>query len=104
MEKIYSVIEYDSGDLITQDGFLLSTQSSFANIDLITQDGKTLVTQQGDIIQGMILDIDNIFTIGYQVRANKDYLLNYIDNSKINAVNTSDKLYNPSITEKIYGN
>jgi hypothetical protein len=104
MEKIYNIVEFDSGQLTTQDDFVLSTQGVFIDVQLTTQNGDILLTQNGDIIEGMIIDADNVFTIGYQVRANKDYLLNYIDQSKINAVNTSEKLYNPSITEKIYGN
>jgi hypothetical protein len=104
MEKIYTISQFEDGDLITQDGFFLTTQGSFVTIDLITQDGKTLVTQQNDILQGIIFDTDSVMNIGYKSRTNINTFVNYIDQSKINAVNTSEKLYNPSITEKIYGN
>jgi hypothetical protein len=104
MEKIYVISQFEEGDLITQDGFLLTTEGSFATIDLITQSGDFLLTQSGDILGGRIYDDTDVQNIGYRTLINVDRFVNYIDNNKINQVSISSKLYNPSITEKIYGN
>ena len=104
MEKIYVISQFEEGDLITQDGFLLTTEGSFATIDLITQSGDFLLTQSGDILGGRIYDDTYVQNIGYRTLTNFDRFVNYIDNNKINQVSISSKLYNPSITEKIYGN
>ena len=104
MEKIYVISQFEEGDLITQDGFLLTTEGSFATIDLITQSGDILLTQSGDILGGRIYDDTDVQNIGYRALTNVDRFVNYIDNNKINQVSISSKLYNPSITEKIYGN
>ena len=104
MEKIYVISQFEEGDLITQDGFLLTTEGSFATIDLITQSGDFLLTQSGDILGGRIYDHTDVQNIGYRALTNVDRFVNYIDNNKINQVSISSKLYNTSITEKIYGN
>lgn len=104
MEKIYEISQFEEGDLITQDGLLITTQGSFATIDLITQGGDLLLTQSGDILQGRIYDSNDVYNLGYRVRTNIDRFINYIDVSKVNQVSVSKKIYNPSITEKIYGN
>jgi len=104
MEKIYVISQFEEGDIITQDGFLLTTQGSFATIDLITQSGDVLLTQSGDILGGRVYDHLDVSNIGYRTLANINTFINYVDNNKINAVTVSSKLYNPSITEKIYGN
>ena len=104
MEKIYEISQFEEGDLITQDGLLITTQGSFATIDLITQSGDLLLTQSGDILQGRIYDSNDVYNLGYKTLTNIDRFVNYVDNNKINKVSISSKLYNPSITEKIYGN
>jgi hypothetical protein len=104
MEKIYVISQFEEGDLITQDGFLLTTEGSFATIDLITQSGDFLLTQSGDILGGRIYDFDEVYNIGYKVSTNINRFINYIDTNKVNQVSISQKTYNPSITEKIYGN
>lgn len=96
MEKIYVIAQFEEGDIITQDGFLLTTQGSFATIDLITQ--------SGDVLGGRVYDDLDVFNLGYKTLTNVDRFVNYVDNNKINQVSVSSKLYNPSITEKIYGN
>lgn len=104
MEKIYVISQFEEGDIITQDGFLLTTQGSFATIDLITQSGDVLLTQSGDILGGRVYDDLDVFNLGYKTLTNIDRFVNYVDNNKINQVSVSKKIYNPSITEKIYGN
>ena len=104
MEKIYEISQFEEGDLITQDGLLITTQGSFATIDLITQSGDLLLTQSGDILQGRIYDSNDVYNLGYRARTNIDRFINYTDVSKVNQVSVSKKIYNPSITEKIYGN
>ena len=104
MEKIYNIVQFEEGDLTTQDDLLLTTQGSFATIDFITQSGDILLTQSGDILGGRIYDDTDVQNIGYRTLTNVDRFVNYIDNNKINQVSISSKLYNPSITEKIYGN
>ena len=104
MEKIYVISQFEEGDLTTQDDLLLTTQGSFATIDFITQSGDFLLTQSGDILGGRIYDDTDVQNIGYRTLTNFDRFVNYIDNNKINQVSISSKLYNPSITEKIYGN
>ena len=104
MEKIYVISQFEEGDLITQDGFLLTTEGSFATIELITQSGDFLLTQSGDILGGRVYDDTDVQNIGYRILTNVDRFVNYDDNNKINQVTISSKLYNPSITEKIYGN
>lgn len=104
MDKIYVISQFEDGDIITQDGFLLTTQGSFATIDLITQSGDVLLTQSGDILGGRVYDDLDVFNLGYKTLTNVDRFVNYVDNNKINQVSISSKSYNPSITEKIYGN
>lgn len=104
MEKIYIINKYEEGDLITQDGALLTTQGVFVTIDLITQNGHTLLTQAGDILQGRIFDDISVDNIGYRTIINIDRFVDYIDINKENQVTLSKKTYNPTITEKIYGN
>ena len=86
MERIYVIQQTEEGDLITQDGFLLTTEGSFPTIDLITQSGDFILTQSGDILGGRIYDDTDFENIGYRTITN------------------IDTLYNPTITEKIYGN
>lgn len=104
MEKIYVISQFEEGDIITQDGLLLTTQGSFVTIDLITQSGEVLLTQSGDILGGRIYDDTDVFNLGYRISTNIDRFVTYLDNNKINPVSVSSKIYNPSITEKIYGN
>ena len=104
MDKIYVISQFEEGDIITQDGFLLTTQGSFATIDLITQSGDVLLTQSGDILGGRVYDDLDVLNLGYKTLTNIDRFVNYVDNNKINQVSISSKSYNPSITEKIYGN
>jgi hypothetical protein len=104
MEKIYVISQFEEGDLTTQDDLLLTTQGAFAIIDFITQSGDILLTQSGEILGGRIYDDTDVENIGYRTLTNFDIFVNYIDNNKINQVSISSKLYNPSITEKIYGN
>jgi len=104
MEKIYNIVQFEEGDLTTQDDLLLTTQGSFATIDFITQSGDILLTQSGEILQGRIYDFDEVYNIGYKVSTNINRFINYIDTNKVNQVSISQKTYNPSITEKIYGN
>ena len=104
MEKIYEISQFEEGDLITQDGLLLTTEGSFTNVDLITQSGDTLLTQSGDTLQGRIYDLDDVFVLQYRVRTNIDRFVRYIDENKVNQISVSKKIYNPTITEKIYGN
>ena len=86
MEKIYNIVQFEEGDLTTQDDLLLTTQGSFATIDFITQSGDFLLTQSGDILGGKVYDDTDFENIGYRTITN------------------IDTLYNPTITEKIYGN
>jgi len=104
MEKIYVISQFEEGDLITQDGALLTTQGAFINIDLITQSGDTLLTQSGDILQGRIFDETQVNNIGYRTITNIDNILSITDNNKLNEISSSRKTYNPNISEKIYGN
>jgi hypothetical protein len=104
MEKIYVISQFEEGDLITQDGFLLTTEGSFATIDLITQSGDFLLTQSGDILGGRVYDDTDVQNIAYRTLTNVNRFINYIDTNKVNQVSISQKTYNPSITEKIYGN
>jgi hypothetical protein len=104
MDKIYVISQFEEGDLITQDGFLLTTEGSFATIDLITQSGDFLLTQSGDILGGRVYDDTDVQNIAYRTLTNVNRFINYIDTNKVNQVSISQKTYNPSITEKIYGN
>lgn len=104
MDKIYVISQIEEGDLISQDGALLTTQGVFINIDLITQAGDTMLTQAGDTLQGRIFDDASFDVLGYRTTTNFNTFVNYIDNNKQNTVSISRKTYNPTITEKIYGN
>jgi hypothetical protein len=104
MEKIYNIVQFEEGDLTTQDDLLLTTEGSFATIDFITQSGDILLTQNGDILQGRIYDLDEVYNFGYKVSTNINRFVNYIDTNKVKQVSISQKTYNPSIIEKIYGN
>jgi hypothetical protein len=105
MEKdLRYIVQFEEGDLTTQDDLLLTTQGSFATIDFITQSGDILLTQSGEILQGRIYDFYEVYNIGYKVSTNINRFINYIDTNKVNQVSISQKTYNPSITEKIYGN
>ena len=51
--------------------------------------------------------ITNVMSEGFKdkhLNNFKKYYLEYIDTNKVNQVSISQKTYNPSITEKIYGN
>lgn len=104
MEKIYTISQFEEGQLITQDGLFLTTQGNFIDVDLITQDGSFLLTQDGDILQGRSFDDLSVDFIGYKALVNINTFLKYQENNKVQDIQVMSKMYKPTISEKIYGN
>lgn len=103
MEKVYQPSTFQEGDLITQDGFSLTTQATLVEFTFITQANEILVAQNGDILIGLAKDDAVVDHIIYKVLTREDRFVRYIDPQKPHEITTSQKTYRPTLTEKQYG-
>jgi len=103
MEKVYEQRAFAEGNLVTQDGFLLTTEALLAEFTFITQAGDILVAQNGDILVGLAYDDNASDFIIYRATSREDRFISYIDPQKPHEITISQKTYSPTLTEKQYG-
>lgn len=103
MERIYTIPTTQDNDIITQSGDSLVTESTVIDIPLFTQNGEALTTQALDLItiRAAVGDSFNLVWAD-EIDLNKNYTPTL--NERENAISMDKKTYNPTITEKIYGN
>ena len=103
MEKMYVQRSIAEGNLTTQDGDLFVTHGSYVEVNLLTQAGDVLLTQSGDLLSGIIFDDTSFDFILYTENLLEDRFVNYVDQQRQTAISINKKTYQPTQTEKMYG-
>jgi len=91
------------GNLTTQDGDFFVTQGSYVEVNLLTQAGDVLLTQSGDLLSGIIFDDASFDFLFYQESARVETFVDYVDQQRQTAISINKKTYQPTQTEKMYG-
>lgn len=103
MERIYTIPTTQDNDIITQSGDSLVTENTIVDIPLFTQNNEALTTQALDLItiRAAVGDSFNLVWAD-EIDLNSNYIPTL--NERENLISMDKKTYNPTITEKIYGN